>query len=167
MTLSMKEIDELRNEATRLHHLKSIHPAGTPEGDQIRQEYAEVTAKVAVALEAYRNDEESIHALFWLRGPFADAEGGYGWHPGPEDIAEARKHIFEPYWLYSELAKAANDTELPFIEAAAERAGFIWKCPGTVDDFAALAGKPAGKPCGWVNMRDAHVCGGCKALRPS
>lgn len=47
---------------------------------------------------------------------------------------------------YGRIVAASDDLELPFIEAAAERAGIIWRCD-----------------CGWINRPPDRHCGDCGA----
>lgn len=70
--------------------------------------------------------------------------------------AVRRRQDNEPF-VYNQITDAATDSELPFIEDAAERAGLIWKC---------RAEAPSSSPCRYINWRDEAKCGNCGAPKP-
>lgn len=61
---------------------------------------------------------------------------------------------------YERIVKAATDVELPFIEAAAERAGIIWRCSAR-----RISSQGLNLRCCWVNLRARRRCENCGERR--
>lgn len=60
---------------------------------------------------------------------------------------------------FDRIVSVATDGELPFIEAAAFRAGVLWRCTARPPEF------PLG--CGYNNDEHEARCGDCGAPRPA